>query len=51
MTRVKKSRNPDVIEFDVMMAHPQAVQTVVQIQNELPPERRHQIGVKGRMTP
>jgi hypothetical protein len=51
MTRVRKSRNPDVTEFDVMMAHPKAVELVVEIQDRLPPERRHQIGVAGALTP
>ena len=51
MTRVKKSSDPPVVEFDVMMAHPQAVALFVEIQNQLPPERRPQIGIAGRMTP
>jgi hypothetical protein len=49
MTPVVKSRDQKtgekVMEYDVMMPHPHAVELVVEIQNQLPAERHQGIGV------
>lgn len=46
VTPVTKSRNPLVVEYDVMMAHPHAVKIALEIQDKLPPERHSRIGVR-----